>query len=141
MQTFAPKSENAQKCEPFGTNVQTCEPLRISSKAVPKSLNPLQAFPGSANPLEVLGRTRTKLRSLSFLLSARGRKCEPSQGFGQHVPRSANLLQIFTESTNSFDNPRTVQSEAKTSNHFIRARPKSNPPHDRPENYIFMISL
>ena len=39
---FAPKPENAQKCEPFANLRQKCEPFRIFGKTEPKTANPLR---------------------------------------------------------------------------------------------------
>ena len=99
----------------------------------PKSVYPFKRMSKSANPFQYLARpcpevrplcepspeVRTlcestpKVQTLSKFRRARAQKCEPFaslrqkrepfQGFGEHVPKSANPLQIFTKSANLFE--------------------------------------
>ena len=83
---FAPKPENGEKREPFGTNVQKCAPFRIVGKAVPKCANPLQTFSKSPSPLKVLSRICTE--------------CKPFRFIRERVAKSENPLQIYAKTVN-----------------------------------------
>ena len=87
---FAPKPENAKKCEPFQTNVQKCEPSRVFGKALPKSANPLQISTEIANPWLRLASICPKVRTLSSKCPKARTLCLRPQSIPACNPKNAN---------------------------------------------------